>query len=159
MTLGLFIRDAGNVPREISELVIRDGTNTPRTISELWARDTNNVPRLVFNPSGSASLAVGVFPEEAYGFSFGTGTATTDPVTATATNGTAPYTYAWTLISHTSLFASPVADSPSSASTTFTQTSIGLGSIVTGTFRVTATDANMNTAFLDIIAYFSDNPI
>lgn len=156
MTLGIIVRD-GSTPRTISEIVVRDASNTQRTISEIWIRDTNNTPRLVFNPSGSASLAVEVVPAGASGFSFGTGTATTGSVTATATGGAAPYTYEWFLDSYSSLYAAPTADSPSSATTTFTQTSIDPNTIETSSWSVRATDDDGNTADSDLIpANFTD---
>lgn len=156
MTLGIFIRDGTNTPREISEIVVRDGGNVQRTISEIWVRDTNNTPRLVFNPSGSATIQVAIVPDEVGAFTAGTGTATTINVTATASNGVGPYTYAWTLISYTSPNIAPSADSPSNATTKFTQTSIDPSTIVSGTFQVTATDANLNTATAQIVASFAD---
>lgn len=145
MTLGLFIRDAGNVAREISELVIRDASNTPRTISELWIRDTNNTPRLVFNPSGSASLAASPSPVTVSGSTSGSGTVSTDTTTATATGGTPPYTYAWTLVSYSS-GTPPTATSPTGVTTAFTQTSLDPGAVETAEWKVTVTDDDGNTA-------------
>lgn len=157
MTLGLLIRDGSNVQRTISELVIRDGTNTPRTISELWIRDTNNIPRLVFNPSGSANFMVVATPNPVSGFGMsGTGVVTTDLCTATASLGTAPYTYAWTLIDYTA-GTPPTANAPTSNASTFTQTGLAPFDVVSATFRVTATDANLNTAFTDITANFAES--
>lgn len=158
MALGLIIRDGTNTARTISELVIRDGTNTARTISELWIRDTNNVPRLVFNPSGSASLSVVAAPGSLSGFSFGTGTATTDlPCVATASNGTPPYTYAWNLVSYTLVDTPPDANSPTAASSTFTQTGISPGNTESAEWTCTVTDDDGNTAVSNqITTYFSD---
>lgn len=150
MTLGLFIRDGSNVQREISELIIRDGTNTARTISELWIRDTNNVPRLVFNPGGGATLRVTVAPDIVSGSTVGTGTVTTDAATATGAGGTAPYTYAWTLITHSSVTL-PTADTPSADTTTFTQTGIAPSTTEDATWKCTITDDNGNTADSDPI--------
>ena len=157
MALGLFIRDGSNVQREISELVIRDASNTARTISELWIRDADNVPRLVFNPSGSAALSVSVLPTGASGFTSGTGTAVTGIVTATGAGGTAPYTYAWTLDSWSSLAAAPTANAPSADATAFTQTSLDPNSIETSTWICTVTDDDGNTADSDLVpANFTD---
>lgn len=152
----LNIRDGSNVSRTITELRIRDGGNVQRTITELWIRDENNVPRLVFNPSGSATLAVALSDDEVQGTSSGTGTATTSPaVTATASGGTAPYTYAWTLENYTASVP-PTANSPTAATTTFTQTSMDPGGIYTSAFRITVTDANSVTAFNIVSANFAD---
>jgi hypothetical protein len=140
MTLGLFIRDAGNVSREISELVIRDATNTPRTIAELWVRDTNNTPRLVFNPSGSATLSVEVAPSFVFGTS-GSSIVTSDPCTATPSGGTAPYTYGWSLVT-SDFVPAPSIDSPTADTTTFTQTGLGPGDSANASFTCTVTDDN-----------------
>lgn len=153
--VALIIRDATNTARTITELRIRDAGNVQRTITELWIRDVNNVSRLVFNPSGSASLAVATDNSFVSGTSLGSGTATTDAVMATASGGTAPYTYAWTLLTHNGSVA-PSADSPASATTTFTQTSIPPGDVLSSSWRVTATDANSNTATADVDANFAD---
>lgn len=158
MTLGIIVRDGGGTARTISDIVVRDGTNTQRTISEIWVRDTNNTPRLVFNPSGSASLAVSVSPDEVSGFSAGTGIATTLPVTATASGGTAPYTYSWNTISWTSTDSAPFVDDPTSATTTFTQSGIPMNSTVSAVFTGQVTDDDGNVAVSDqFTAYFSDS--
>lgn len=150
MTLGLIIRDGTNTARTISELVIRDGSNTARTISELWIRDTNNVPRLVYNPGGAATLRVDVTPSIVSGSTVGTGTATTDAATGVGAGGTAPYTYAWTLLTHSGA-TPPTADTPSLATTTFTQTGIMPHDALDATWKCTVTDANSNTADSDPI--------
>ena len=156
VTVGLTIRDGTNTPRVISKLMIRDGTNTPREISAIYARDENNIPRLIYNPSGSLTLSVALSDDEVQGTSSGTGTATTAPaVTATPSGGTAPYTYAWTLDSY-SASVPPTANSLTSATTTFTQTSMDPGGIYTSAFRITVTDANSVTAFNIVSANFAD---
>lgn len=153
--VALIIRDATNTPRTITELRIRDAGNVQRTITELWIRDVNNVSRLVFNPSGSAALAVGTDTDLVDGQSIGSGTCTTDAVTATATGGASPYVYAWTLLTHDGAIL-PTADSPTSATTTFTRTSMPPDSVLASTWRVTATDSNSNTATHDVGANFAD---
>lgn len=150
MTVGLIIRDGTNTPRAISELIIRDGTNTARTITELWIRDTNNVPRLVFNPGGSATLSCAVSPSIVSGSTVGTGTVTTDAATAVGSGGTAPYTYAWSLVTHSAV-TPPTADTASAASTTFTQTGIAPSTVEDATWICTVTDALSNTADSDPI--------
>jgi hypothetical protein len=150
MTIGLFIRDGSNVLREITELTIRDATNMPRDITELWIRDTNNVPRLVFNPGGGATLRVTVTPGIVSGSTVGTGTVTTNAATAVGAGGTAPYTYAWTLLSHSAV-TPPTADTPSADDTTFTQTGIMPSTAEDATWKCTVTDDNGNTADSDPI--------
>lgn len=158
MALGIIVRDGSNVARTVTAMVVRDGGNVARTITEAWVRDTNNVRRLVFNPSGSATLTVTVSPEGASGFSFGTGTATTDvPVVATPAGGTAPYTYSWSIESYTSLAGPPTADSPTAASTTFTQTGIDPDTTVSASVVAVVEDDNGVIAQSDpFTVYFSD---
>ncbi len=153
----LMIRDDTNTLRTITALQIRDASNTPRDISALWIRDTNNVPRLVFNPSGSAALAVEVFPTTVHGISSGSGTATTNACAATATGGTAPYTYLWELIPLSSdAPVDPTCNAPTSAATTFTQTSMDPSGVYTSTWKITVTDDNGNLAITTATANFAD---
>lgn len=153
--VALILRDGTNTARTITALVIRDGGNVARTITELWIRDLDNVPRLVFNPSGSATLAVSLSDDAVSGASHGSGTATTNSVTATVTGGTGPFTYAWTL-SHTDGIPNPTANSPSSATTTFTQTGLAPDDFVSSTWLLTVTDANGVTTTATVDAFFSD---
>jgi hypothetical protein len=153
--VALTIRDGANVPRTPTVLVIRDSANTPRTLTELWIRDLNNVPRLVFNPSGSVTLAVTTNVESVHGRSHGTGTATTGSVVATVTGGTAPYTYAWVL-TETDSGVPATASNPTAAATSFTQTGLAEDDFVTTTWTVTVADANGVTATATVGAYFSD---
>ncbi len=156
MTIGLFIRDGSNVQREITELVIRDGGNVARTISELWIRDTNNVPRLVYNPSGSATFTASVTPATVYGFSSGTGTATSNFATASGTGGVEPYNYLWTLVSYTAA-SPPTADNPVIDSTFFTQTGIAPNTTESAVWTCHITDNLGNVAISnEVTAYFSD---
>jgi hypothetical protein len=153
--VALIIRDGTNTPRTITALPVRDGTNTPRTITELWIRDLDNVPRLVFNPSGSATLAVSLSTDTVFGRSHGSGTATTNSVTATVTGGTGPFTYAWVLLS-TDGVPNATAGSPAAATTTFTQTGMAPDDFVTTNWRLTVTDANAVAVTADLLATFSD---
>lgn len=143
----------GSNERVIAAWVVRDGANAERTISSAYVRDTNNVARLVFNPSGSVTLSVVVSPPGATGFTAGTGTATTNVAcVATPSGGTAPYTYLWDLVSHTSLSAPPTANSPTTAGTTFTQTGIDPGANEFADWTVTVMDANMNSVTSIIVS-------
>ena len=149
----VIIRDETNTPRTITAIQVRDGTNTPRTISEVRVRDSNNVSRIVFSltPSMSASAS----PTTVFGTTLGTGTATTDSTTVTPSGGVAPYNYLWTRTSYDGPVP-PGANSPNSATTTFTQTSIGIGTSYSATFRCTVTDDNGSTAHADVSAFWSD---
>lgn len=101
--------------------------------------------------SGSAATASGALNGSAYPTDLTkTGTAsslTTASTTVTATGGTAPYTYAWTRLSGSTSIA---ADSASSATTTFTGTSLTAGSTNTAVFRCTITDNVAATKTVDV---------
>jgi hypothetical protein len=153
--VALIIRDGTNTARTLTALVIRDGGNVARTITELWVRDLNNVPRLVFNPSGSATLAVSLSADSVHGRSHGTGTATTSIVTATPTGGTAPYTYAWSLVD-TDGTPNPDADNPTSAATSFTQTGMNPDDYIASNWLLTVTDTNGVTTTANVSATFND---
>jgi len=63
---------------------------------------------------------------------------TTATATVTATGGTAPYTYAWTRISGSTLIS---ANSPAAAASTFTGSTLVSGTTYDATFRCTVTDS------------------
>lgn len=144
------VRDAANTERTITEIQVRDATNTPRDITEVWVRDSNNVSRQVF---GGTPLSVTVDPEIAGGIAYGGGVVTTGTVVATPAGGTAPYTHAWTVISHSNA-SSPSVDSPTSATTTFTQTNVFDED--NAVFRDTVTDDQGATATADVSAFFQN---
>jgi len=133
------IRDATNTARTITAVQVRDATNTPRTISEIWARDSNNVSRLVF--SIASPMTASASPETVFGFSGGSGLATTDSTTVTPSGGTAPYSYAWTLLTFDNA-TPPSADLPTAATTTFTQTGIGPSENYSATWQCEVTDSS-----------------
>jgi hypothetical protein len=147
----LVMRDGTNTPRTISEIVIRDGTNTPRTISEIRVRDSNNVSRVIY--STAPDLSASAEPPDVFGIDYGTGTANSNETVVTASGGAAPYTYAWTVLSHTSA-TPPTVDSPTAAATTFTQTGIGPSDYVSASFQCLVTDDNGTTAPVVVTAFF-----
>lgn len=147
------VRDGAGTARNIAEIVVRDGTNTPRTISEIWVRDTTNTPRRVYSTASPLSVST---DETLVSGVTSTGTATTNTVTATAADGTAPYSYAWTLVSYSHPSVAPVIGSSATAATSFIQSSIGAGEYYEAIFRVTVTDDNLDTAFADVQAVWSD---
>jgi hypothetical protein len=73
-------------------------------------------------------------------------TLTTPAAVATPTGGVGPYTYAWTKQSGGAI----TANSPSSYSTTFTATGLGVDEERDAVFRVTCTDSLAATATRDI---------
>ena len=101
----------------------------------------------VYMDAVASSLSVSVTPSIDYNFSFSQAIPS-NTITATASNGVAPYAYAWTVIAH-SLPEAPIIASPTSAGTLFTQHGVGFGAIATATVRCTATDANGMTVFAE----------
>lgn len=117
----ILVRDGTNTQRTLTAIQVRDGTNTARDLSEIWVRDSNNVPRLVFTTG--AALEVTASPELVAGIAYGSGVVTTNATVATPAGGTAPYTYAWTVYTHSNV-TPPSINSPTSATTTFTQVDV-----------------------------------
>lgn len=66
---------------------------------------------------------------------------TTASVTALASNGVGPYSYAWAYVSGDSF----TINSPSAATTTFSKTGAVVGTAYSGTYRCTATDSTGGT--------------
>lgn len=158
MSARLRVRDASGTLRTIVQLRMRDAGNTLRTITRVRMRDAGNVLRVVYDTTGASSFAVTSAPNFVVGSSYLTGTATTDSTTATATGGTGPYTYAWTLLSYTHPTTAPTITGAALATTAFIQTNIGVGQDFQAHFRVTATDSATpaNTATYDVTASWSD---
>lgn len=156
MAIAFIVRDASNTPRTVTGWLPRDDANVQQTTEAAFDRTTGNVSELFFNPSGSGSLSVSA-SSPVHGISSGSGTATTNICTATPTGGTAPYTYLWELIPLSSdAPVDPTADSPTSASTRFTQTSMDPSGVYTSTFKVTVTDNNGTQAVTTVTANFAD---
>lgn len=156
MAARLRVRDSGGTLRTITQLRARDAGNTLRTITRIRTRDASNTLRTVYDPAGASSLTATPDHSTRFGSCFGTGTSTTNSVTVTASGGTAPYSYAWTRVTSDHPTNDPTANSPAAATTTFTQTNIGVAEGYTATFRCTVTDANTNTATCDVDCTFLD---
>jgi hypothetical protein len=73
-----------------------------------------------------------------------------------ASGGTTPYTYAWSLIAHSHPTTNPTINSPSSATTTFSQANIGEDETYTATFRCTVNDSAAHSTTVDVTARFVD---
>lgn len=149
----LAIIDTGGTNRAITQLRIIDAGGTDRVITEMRIIDTGGTDRVIYTTA--SALSVSVSDDLVSGLT-NSGTAITNSTTATASGGTAPYTYAWTLISYSHPSVAPTVQSPTSATTSFVQTSIGTGEYFDAVFRVTATDAATNTATADVQAVWSD---
>jgi hypothetical protein len=154
MAAVLKIRDAAGTLRTITQVKVRDGGNTLRTCSFVKVRDTTNTLRTVY--STGAALSASASPSFTFGITLGTGTAVTDSTTVTPSGGTAPYTYAWTVLSYTHPTTSPTINNPTSATTAFTQTGIVPGGGYGAVMRCTVTDAAAATTTVDVDASFTD---
>ena len=144
---------------------VRDA-GTLRTIKKGYAKVggvLRPLKRVYVNNNGTLRL-VAVFAEPltvAANDVSGTGngstgaTAVTNTTTAVPSGGTAPFTYAWTLLTNGGGAAS-YATNPSSATTAFVKTGLAQSSSFTDTWRVTVTDANGETATDGVFAVFSN---
>lgn len=152
--IGFTVRDASNTPRTITGWLIRDAANVQQTVTAGYDRATGNASELFYNPAGDLTLSVSLNADFVAGFSAGTGNATTTEAIATASGGTAPYTYAWTL---TAVPDNPtVANFPTLATTDFTMSSMPPANTYVTFWQITVTDALSNTATAPIQAIFSD---
>lgn len=99
---------------------------------------------------GGSGFSVTVAPAGASGSVTGASplfkVVTSNSVTATPTGGTGPYTYSWTKVTGSSSIS---AASPTAATTTFSAT-VGRGSVVQATWRITVTDSLSATTTADI---------
>lgn len=157
MAAGVNLRDS-TADRTLTEIRVRDVGGTDRVIVQGRVIGPDGQDRVFWDPAGVVSFSVNASPSFVSGITFGTGVATTSSTTANATGGTAPYHYAWTLVSYDHPTTPPGALSASSATTAFRQSNIGIGTDYSATFRVTATDSATppNTATTTVLATFSD---
>lgn len=107
--------------------------------------------KVIFDSAGMAALTVDAAPINAVGS--GSSAAdidvTTNEVTATASGGTAPYTYAWTELGGSGSWAIL---SPSSATTRFRAYDVTDGGLVASNFECTATDSRGRTGSVIVTA-------
>lgn len=112
-------------------------TNGEAYIDDAWSQVASFIP----------PLSVSINPGTAYGFASPLKpiamTVTTDFLRATPAGGKAPFTYAWSITSHTGSL--PTIGYPSSAQTNASAT-VARDSEQTATTRVTVTDALGSTA-------------
>jgi hypothetical protein len=94
---------------------------------------------------------VNVSPSSVYTLLDGVSTGNSASVTASASGGVSPYTYAWTRISGSTAIT---ANSASAATTTFNVSSIADATTLEAVFRVTATDDDLLTDTADVVVTF-----
>lgn len=156
MAAGFQVTDSGSIDRAIMAFKMIDAASVDRTIVEGRLIGPDGVDRVFYDTAGTASFSAS--PDHSHRFGTGNGSATSNAVVITATGGTAPYSYAWTIITYTN-GTSPTVGSPASATTTFTQTNLAAGDVDTATFRCTVTDSASNSTTVDVDASFVDTSL
>ena len=141
----LFQNGLDNTSRQIRKLTQVDNGGTVRELKQLWQNDKDGNPKLIYAAFGGTS-GVTVSPTTVYGRANSQSSirVSTGPATATATSGTGPFTYLWTIAdpgwtafqpaSATTAFISPVLSPGDSELTAATVT-------VTDSFGMTATSS------------------
>lgn len=113
----------------------------------LWGRcDITALLHSIATYSRDDVIGVSVTPVSGYGIRTNPGTVATQTLTASASGGTAPYTYLWEIIDGSDAFAS----APTSAATQIREEVYLAPISYDRTARVTATDANGNTGFKNV---------
>lgn len=152
MGAGINLHDA-SADRSITAIHVIDASSVDRTIVQGRIIGPDKVDRVFWDPSGTVSFSVTISPTVTGGSSY-TSIVVTGSVTATATGGTGPYSYAWSLGDFTNT-TPPSVTSPSSATTTFQQTNVAVDDTDSATFTVTATDSLANTATASISVFWN----
>lgn len=98
---------------------------------------------------GSGGMTATLSPTSVFGGNTAPGSATTDSTTCTPADGTPAYTYLWTRLSGDSALA---ADSPTSATTTFTGYLEYDGHTLSATFACQVTDSLGNVVLSNIVS-------
>jgi hypothetical protein len=120
------------------------GTQVLATVTTLDAGNVSTALAALGATTGAGS-GLSVSPSNASAFITSAGAAVTNSITATATFGTGPYTYAWTYVSGDVLNVG----SPAAGTTNF-DTTLALGEQKFAIYRVTATDSLAATKTADI---------
>lgn len=139
------------------------GGGTLRTITTAWAYHGGILRRLrkaqVLEDDTlrtvatfAAPLSVSISPDLVFGYEEAASTVTTSSATAVPSGGSAPFTYAWEIVT-SSGFTPSTANSPSSATTTFSK--VMAPTTNEDTWRVTVTDSFGTTATDTVIAQFT----
>jgi len=112
---------------------------------------TSSGLRTMFNPTGD-DFDVTATPLTSYGGRAQAGPVSiaTEAIYVTPSGGTAPYTYAWTVIDAGGGFWT--IETPTGAASRLICDGVADGDYFTGTFRCTVTDANAGSGFIDISA-------
>jgi hypothetical protein len=111
-------------------------------LGDLWGRcDITALLHSIATYSRDDTITVTVTPASGYGTRVNVGLVSTQTLTASASGGTAPYTYLWEIIDGSDAYAS----APNSAATQIREDVLLAPVSYDRTARVTATDANGST--------------
>lgn len=134
----------GAQPISLSEYY-RGGPNVPAvsTTTTIPASGTISFDQFHGEADTAPSLSVSISPTSAYGL--GTGTPSTNNVTAAVSGGTAPYTYSWTRVS-----GDVFTTSNPTAATTHWSIAVGINDIKTAVYKCTVTD-NLGVTGFDTV--------
>ena len=125
-------------------------------LDTITTADAGNIPTALtaFGATAGATSGLSVSPATAAGFITGGGAAATNSVTAAATFGTGPWTYAWTYVAGDVFTVGAAAAATTNFSTTLTD-----GLSKTATYRVTATDSLAATKTADVPVTAFSTPV
>jgi hypothetical protein len=125
-------------------------------LDTITTADAGNIPTALtaFGATAGATSGLSISPATAAGFITGAGAVATNSVTAAATFGTGPWTYAWTLVAGDTFTLS----NPALPTTNFS-TTLGDGDQKTATYRVTATDSLAATKTADVPVTAFSTPV
>ena len=130
----LAVRDGAGALQTIAGVRVRDESGVLRTVQSIRIRDEAGALRTVFSALGAS---VNPFSVDGFGDSPSPIAIQTQPVTAAAQGGTAPFTFAWTQAS-----GDPATIlNPTGAQTAFRFASVGPGDSRGASFVCTITDA------------------
>src|SRR4030095_1176213 len=158
--MGVAIRDAGNVSRKAVGFKMRDAGGTLRTIVKGQIRDAGGTLRVFWTGDLIVNTGSGEVHAVMYTNTFTSKTVNSGPQGVNSViGGTAPYTYAWTLVGGDTITCSNAAiDKPAwSASVPYHESK-------QASWKCTVTDSlgNKGTAFLTIIlelVYYGTEPL
>ena len=137
------VRDSGGSSRLVTDIKFRDAGNALKEVSFIRVRDASNVSRVAWQRlSVSATSYV-----EGYGNSNSPIAITTSQPNPSVSGGTAPFTYSWSGTAGWTILY------PTQLNTAFRKGAVGNGVSYNGTFTLTVTDANGNTAQAVVNAY------
>jgi hypothetical protein len=142
------VKDSGGTLRTVVRASVMAG-GTLRPLKSVKVKDSGGTLRTVF-------AGLNVTPNYSAVSGFGTTTPiySTPTTVVTATGGTGPYTYLWTVVEDDAL-GTPSITSSTSASTTFQSTDLANFTPHTVTFRCTVTDSLAVTGSCDVTVVFT----